>query len=228
MQIHLAKPGGQKHGPYTLEQINRDLAAKKYRDTDYWAWYDGAEAWVPLYSVPGISEVSEARGSAAEAAQPEEVAIEAQLQSSFGAVSGTAVASAPAAIESGREQAAPSSKSQVAAGVPFAALEQIFIFTTGEGPAVMQSAITTGMLQDIVGEDWSTIGEKVPRDVFGRCDIGERLRQEGKVPSSAWRAMSALKPALIQQAREGAYHTCVRTFSMETGGVVAVFLFYRK
>src|SRR5438132_2162126 len=98
MQIHLATPGGEKQGPYTLEQINRDLAAKKYRDTDYWAWYDGAEAWVPLYSVPGISEVSAARGSAAEAAQPEEVAIEAQLQSSFGAVSGTAVASVPAAI----------------------------------------------------------------------------------------------------------------------------------
>ena len=54
MQIHLAKPGGERHGPFTLEQVNKDLAAKKYHDSDYWAWYDGADAWVPLYSVPGI------------------------------------------------------------------------------------------------------------------------------------------------------------------------------
>ena len=65
MQIHLATPGGEKQGPYTLEQINRDLAAKKYRDTDYWAWYDGAEAWVPLYAVPGISPASDAEASPA-------------------------------------------------------------------------------------------------------------------------------------------------------------------
>ena len=82
------------------------------------------------------------------------------------------------------------------------------------------------MLQEIIGEDWSTVRDKVPRDVFGRCNIGERVRSEGKVPPSAWRAMSAIKPALIQRAREGEYRTCVRTFAIETGEVVAVFLFY--
>jgi hypothetical protein len=84
------------------------------------------------------------------------------------------------------------------------------------------------MLREIIGEDWGTIRDKVPRDVFGRCNIGDRVRTEGNVPSSAWRAMSALKPGLIQRAREGGYHTCVRTFSIETGEVVAVFLFYGK
>ena len=34
MQIHLSKPGGQKEGPYTLEQIKQDLAANKYRDIE--------------------------------------------------------------------------------------------------------------------------------------------------------------------------------------------------
>ena len=54
MQIHLSKPGGQREGPYTLEQINRDLAALKYRDTDYWAWHEGMAEWVPLYALPGV------------------------------------------------------------------------------------------------------------------------------------------------------------------------------
>src|SRR5258707_13589723 len=55
MQIHLSKPNGQREGPYTLDQINRDLASRKYSDTDYWAWYEGLDAWVPLHTVPGIS-----------------------------------------------------------------------------------------------------------------------------------------------------------------------------
>ena len=41
-------------GPYTLEQINADIAAKKYKDSDYWAWYQGLTAWVPLYAVGGV------------------------------------------------------------------------------------------------------------------------------------------------------------------------------
>src|SRR5882672_7349321 len=54
MKIHLSKPGGQREGPFTLEQINRDLRARKYHDSDYWAWYDGLEAWIPLHAVPGV------------------------------------------------------------------------------------------------------------------------------------------------------------------------------
>src|SRR5258706_6246509 len=100
LQIHLAKPGGEKQGPYTLEQINRDLAAKKYRDSDYWAWYDGADAWVPLYAVPGISEPSESMASAAaNVPEAEGPAIPAEMQS-FTPVSGTATAAAPDAITS--------------------------------------------------------------------------------------------------------------------------------
>jgi len=207
MQIHLAKPGGEKVGPYTLEQINRDLAAKKYRDTDYWAWYDGADAWVPLYAIPGISQASRSSSPVARAPEPE----------------------APAMVATPEPEAAgPPAKSQVSSGLPSAALEQIFIFTKSEGPALMQSPATTSMLQEIIGEDWPTIREKVPRDVFSRCDIGEQVRRDGKVPASAWRAMSALKPALIKQAQEGNHRTCVRTFLTETEDVVAVFLFYNK
>jgi len=40
--------------------------------------------------------------------------------------------------------------------------------------------------------------------------------------------MSALRPELVQRAKEGAYRTCVRTFSTEASDVVAVFLFYNK
>ena len=55
MQIYLAEPGGPMQGPYTLEQINADLAARKYRDDAFWAWHEGLPAWVPLYSVGGVS-----------------------------------------------------------------------------------------------------------------------------------------------------------------------------
>jgi len=55
MQVYLSKPHGQREGPYKLEQIKRDLAAKKYRDTDYWAWHEGLPKWVPLYALPGVS-----------------------------------------------------------------------------------------------------------------------------------------------------------------------------
>ena len=55
MQIYLARPGGPRQGPYTVEQINADLAARKYRDDDFWAWHYGLPKWVPLYSVGGIS-----------------------------------------------------------------------------------------------------------------------------------------------------------------------------
>ena len=55
MQIYLARPGGPRQGPYTVEQINADLAARKYRDEDFWAWHDGLPSWVPLYSVGGVS-----------------------------------------------------------------------------------------------------------------------------------------------------------------------------
>jgi hypothetical protein len=228
MQIHLATPGGEKQGPYTLEQINRDLAAKKYRDTDYWAWYDGADAWVPLYAVPGISPASEGGASLPTVAEPEPSPIPAELQSLSPSVSAGAADSVPGQKMAETEQSAATDRSQVSAGIPSSALQQIFIFTSGEGPPLMRSPISTSMLQEIIGEDWSTIREKVPRDVFGRCNIGERVRSEGKVPPSAWRAMSAIKPALIQRAREGEYRTCVRTFSIETGEVVAVFLFYGK
>jgi len=212
MQIHLAKPGGERIGPYTLDQINRDLAAKKYRDTDYWAWYEGADAWMPLYTIPGISQT--AARSAPTPPPPPATAPE--------------VPTPAPPPEPEPAIASPPAKSQVSSGLPFAALEQIFIFTKGEGPALMKSSATAAMLHEIIGEDWTMVREKIPRDVFSRCDIGEQVRRDGKVPAAAWRAMSALKPALIKQAQEGTYRTCVRTFATETEEAVAVFLFYSK
>ena len=207
MQIHLAKPGGERLGPYTIEQVNKDLVGKKYRDSDYWAWYDGADAWVPLYSVPGVVTGSSHSASTASASS-----------------ASTSAARTQEPEPQPTEPAAP----QLASGMPFEGLQQIFIFTTGEGPALTKSPIAVAVFQKIIGADWAKIREKVPRDVFGRCDIGARLRQQGKIPETAWRAMSALKPDLVQQAKSGALRTCVRTFSTEGGKMVAVFLFYAK
>jgi hypothetical protein len=54
LNIYLAKPGGQREGPFSLDQINRDLAAKNYGGNDYWAWYEGVKEWMPLYQVLDI------------------------------------------------------------------------------------------------------------------------------------------------------------------------------
>jgi hypothetical protein len=224
MEIYLSKPGGQREGPYTLDQINHALAAKKYGDTDYWAWYEGLEAWVPLYSIPGITEHAE---TPAPKAPAEEQMIPAEVQAvAVAGSAATATASRTAVADPPQKPAAP--KKSAASGLPFDALEQIFIFTSGEGPSATQSSITAAMLEEIVGADFQTIRARVPRDVFGRCNIAERLRRDGKVPSSAWRAMSALKPTVVREAQEGNYRACVRTFVTETGDTLAVFLFYNK
>jgi len=53
MQIHVARDG-QPTGPFSLEEINRQLAAGTLSLSDQ-AWYEGATGWAPLSTVPGVS-----------------------------------------------------------------------------------------------------------------------------------------------------------------------------
>jgi len=53
MQIHIARDG-QPVGPFSLEEVNRQLAAGTLRLADQ-AWYEGAAGWAPLSTVPGVS-----------------------------------------------------------------------------------------------------------------------------------------------------------------------------
>ena len=53
MQIHIARDGKQL-GPFSLEEINRQLAAGTLSLSDN-AWYDGASGWAPLSTVPGVT-----------------------------------------------------------------------------------------------------------------------------------------------------------------------------
>lgn len=52
MQIHIAR-NGQPTGPFSLEEINRQLAAGTLSLSDQ-AWYEGAAGWAPLSTVPGV------------------------------------------------------------------------------------------------------------------------------------------------------------------------------
>lgn len=61
MQIHIARDGKQL-GPFSLEEINRQLAAGTLSLSDN-AWYEGASGWAPLATVPGVN--AGAGGSAA-------------------------------------------------------------------------------------------------------------------------------------------------------------------
>src|SRR5213079_3346746 len=53
MQIHVARDG-KELGVYSLEEVNRQLAAGTLRLTDQ-AWYEGAAGWAALSTVPGVS-----------------------------------------------------------------------------------------------------------------------------------------------------------------------------
>ncbi len=53
MQIYITRDG-QRLGPYSVEDINAQLAAGTVSATDL-AWYEGVASWIPLSSVPGIS-----------------------------------------------------------------------------------------------------------------------------------------------------------------------------
>ena len=62
MQIHIAR-NGQPTGPFSLEEVNRQLAAGTLSLSDQ-AWYEGAAGWAPLSKVPGVN------GSATGATSP--------------------------------------------------------------------------------------------------------------------------------------------------------------
>jgi GYF domain 2 len=213
MDIHLARPGGQREGPFSLEEINANIAARKFRDSDYWAWYEGLHSWVPLHQVPGIIDAGK---SLTQVSAPEPPVMPG---------GDTEFIQQPAADAANPKKFDPS---KLSSGMPVQALEQVFVFTNGEGPAVMQSPVTSQLLREIIGADFEVILKQAPRDVFGRCSIPAQLAEHGKVPASAWHAMSALKPEITQQARDGSYRICVRTFEIEAGQQVAVFLFYKK
>jgi hypothetical protein len=281
MQIHLSKPGGGREGPYSLEQIKKDLAARKYRDTDYWAWHEGLTEWVPLYSLPGISATDDSPPPVAAAPHPKELATPAKPKVAAPGAA-TAPVSAVAAraepqptLPEARAAAAPASPAaagpepaeaaspagslamslgdsalagagasaspaaqpeeepaaawqQVSSGMPASALEQVFLFTTGDGPSAWQSPTVARMFKEIIGEDLSTLREEVSRDVIARCAVGELLKPDGSVSDAVWRAMAAHRPALVQQARERLYRICVRTFRIEADAIVALVLFYNK
>jgi len=321
MNIHLSKPGGQREGPFTLEQINQDLAAQKYHDSDYWAWYEGLNEWVPLHQVPGVirsaaSEPQEIPGleptnkrgdtevilppsEQASAEEPEEVTAQDEAppqeetaspddsvtdeesgsqretvrQDETASQEETPISgeeAVPQEVSSFQEETAlepgaaqheeptfeeeqvpqeeavpeessaqteepaqplkvpPSLANQLFSGMPFEALEQVILLSSADAQNASRSAITTGMLEAAIGTELDVIREKVPRDAMGGCVFLEKLREGGRIPDAALRAAAKLKSDLVRQAREGLYRICVRTFPIESGEMVALFLFYNK
>jgi hypothetical protein len=270
MEIHLSKPGGQQEGPYTLEQINQDLAANKYSDTDYWAWHEGLTEWVPLYELPGVVSAGNAAASEAATSEPEAVEMSVEAEETMPPVTAAVVSAAPASAKPQQPPAVPPSpatpaariapkpqptapgsstaglgpppaaplpepeeepaaaRAQIASGMPSAALEQIFVFTTGDGPSAWHSPTVARMLKEIIGEDPSALGEAVLRDVVAWCAVGELFKPDGSISDTVWRAMAVHRPVIVQDARDRLYRVCVRTFRIEADAIVALVLFYNK
>src|ERR1043166_161412 len=72
MQIHVARDG-KELGVYSLEEVNRQLAAGSLRLTDQ-AWYEGAAGWAALSTVPGVSATPTSPTPAAPSVSPAPIA----------------------------------------------------------------------------------------------------------------------------------------------------------
>jgi hypothetical protein len=115
---------------------------------------------------------------------------------------------------------------QFSSGMPFAALEQLFVFTTGGGRAIWNSPIMSRMLEAIVGEKMERIRQGTPRDVIFNCDLSKLLKRDGAISDSVWHAMEIREPTVVARAQKKLSRTCVRTFNLEMDTVVALVLFY--
>jgi hypothetical protein len=380
MQIHLARPGGQKEGPFTLEQINQGISVGILQDTDYWAWYVGLPEWIPLHrllrsfaaatsaapseatpepkpavfsSERQVSSVKVADAVAstgqtshlahqvnsvqvsgpdvfvaagAAASEPAGEAVNATLSRPTPVIAESAVfaasnpnpdpkarvvaesdvvtalvqavaepepkakpvglaaalqpspqnemaqpqhaanparADAPSSVARLAEPAkafdansagnqrsspitqhapvrhsfsegashitevdAPPTAKQSASGLPFGALERMFVFSTGGRQSIWDSPTASRMLQDIIGEDPGAIRLNVPRDVVFNCNLGGLLGREGDLSDSVWQAMAARQPELVQRQRQGAHQVCFRMIRIESGVVIVLVLFY--
>ncbi|HEV2211121.1 MAG TPA: GYF domain-containing protein [Verrucomicrobiae bacterium] len=351
LQVHLARPGGEREGPFTLDQINERLTAKRIQVSDYWAWHEGLSNWVPLYEIEGVTKVAEgsaatsrgfsplARSERIEAATEgagltsettkKDVRAEPLLETSSesapeiapndreiscvpepaGSGAPELVAAAPAILErseqaalwtdepkgsvgvaeaqteleaqetvepvavetmetsrfdtavvepcrsalcQGAEVEAPAAAQEppeaVAqppkvqkphpresllaqrfySGFPLSDLEQIFVFTTGDGRSVWESARVVAMLEAITGEELETIRRSTPRDVIFNCHPNQLLKANGEISDVAWRAMVIREPDVMQRVQAKLCRSCVCSFPSETGAVVALVLFYRQ
>ena len=90
MQIHIARDG-KPMGPFSLEEINRQLAAGTLTLSDQ-AWYEGAAGWAPLSTVPGVSSSAPTGTLPPQPASPPAPGVPAVTPS----VAGGPVASTPA------------------------------------------------------------------------------------------------------------------------------------
>jgi hypothetical protein len=58
--VDLPAKEGARQGPFTLEHINTEIAAGRYKDDHFWAWHDGLPEWIPLYKVAGVVKLAKA------------------------------------------------------------------------------------------------------------------------------------------------------------------------
>ena len=78
MQVHIDR-GGQRFGPYSVEQVNAHLADGSLLATDL-GWTDGMTDWLPLPQVPGVT-AAEAAPPPPTAEEPPSPAVESALPS---------------------------------------------------------------------------------------------------------------------------------------------------
>ena len=97
MEIHVAR-NGQQMGPFSIDEVNRQIAAGTLSPTDQ-GWYEGAAGWAPLSTVPGIiaaGSTGTAPSASMPAATPPPAA--APIPASAGATAPAPTSVAPVAV----------------------------------------------------------------------------------------------------------------------------------
>ena len=88
MQVHIDR-GGQRFGPYSVEQVNSHLAEGAILPTDL-GWTDGMPDWVPVTQVAGVTFADAAATAAVPPPTPAPTTCDTALQGGVPAIQTTA------------------------------------------------------------------------------------------------------------------------------------------
>lgn len=114
MQIHVDR-GGQRFGPYEVEEVNAYLASGSLLDTDL-GWTDGMTDWVPLSQLPGVA--TSAGAPPAHSNSAGQSAGKKKLFIGIGASVGVCVIGVAVWLLMGKDEATKPGEDKPAAGAP--------------------------------------------------------------------------------------------------------------
>jgi HEAT repeat protein len=119
---------------------------------------------------------------------------------------------------------------QFASHMPLSNLEQVFIFTDGDGQALARpagqrlaigSTAAAGVLQDTAEaplKDILDVLVRVSFNVIAHSGVPDLAQRMGQLPEPAWAAISKIDPIMVEKAQAGIYRNVVRAVADPLSG----------